>query len=321
MDRSVFQELYKRHHSGPVRGTHSKEASSHWVEFSRYSDVKADADGNVLAVKGYGFGGSDDNRFVARLASETGNVLMTATLQMPGLSAYLKQARKQVSDMQLYFSQDAFRQACTAYFLQQQPSIQQSPPKKIVIIGDGFGVLAALLARAFPGADIYLIDLGVTLFFQSWFLSHAFPERKHHLVGFTQEEGDASRGFYYCEAENADAFPDIQLDLAINIASMQEMNPDMIKTYFDLLRSRHTKLFYCCNRLEKILPDGTAARIFEFPWSKEDLFLVDEECPWHKFFVGRVGPENVKLFGWLPVPLVKRYDGVHWHRLAKLYST
>lgn len=110
----------------------------------------------------------------------------------------------------------------------------------------------------------------------------------------------------------------MEIDIAINIASMQEMNPDMISKYFSLLSERKTKLFYCCNRLEKILPDVTPARIFEFPWKKEDTFIVDEVCPWHKFFVGRIGGTNVRLFNTLPIPFLRKYDGVHLHRLARL---
>ena len=60
------------------------------------------------------------------------------------------------------------------------------------------------------------------------------------------------------------------LNLVINIVSMQEMNPSVIREYFDDLRKRisdHDLYFYFCNRLEKSLPDGTVTRFFEYPWS------------------------------------------------------
>ena len=48
--------------------------------------------------------------------------------------------------------------------------------------------------------------------------------------------------------------------VAFNIASMQEMNMPQINGYFSCLRmlAKHNDVyFYCCNRDEKTLPDGT----------------------------------------------------------------
>jgi hypothetical protein len=317
MTPDIVKKLYREFHSGPVQGTDSAEASSHWKDFSKYSKVEADADGNIITIKGFGFGGSDDSRLAAKIVAATGNKLMMAGLSYPGLEKDVKKSQQLVGSMGLYFSQDAFRQACTKFFLAKKIAEQKMPVKNILIIGDGFGVLAALMSEQYPGANIFLIDLGVTLFFQSYYLSKKFPGKSHTLLenGVTVKEGS---GFYYCPAEHVQHFPEVELDLAINIASMQEMNPEMIRTYFNLLRERKTKLFYCCNRLEKILPDGTPARIFEFPWEAEDVFLVDEVCPWHKFFVGRIGGKSVKLLDFIPIPLLRKYDGVHWHRLALL---
>jgi hypothetical protein len=317
MTPEIVKQLYREFHSGPVAGTNSEEASSHWKDFSQYSKVEADADGNILTIKGFGFGGSDDSRLAAKIVAAIGNQLMIAGLPYPGISADIKRSKAFVTSMGLYFSQDAFRQACTKFFLAKEIGKRKIPIRNILIIGDGFGVLAALMSEQYPEANIFLIDLGVTLFFQSYYLTKKFPNKQHTLIeNGTQIKPGA--GFYYCPAERVANFPVVELDLAINIASMQEMNPGMISIYFDLLRKRNTRLFYCCNRLEKILPDGTPARIFEFPWKDEDEFLVDEPCPWHKFFVGRIGGKNVKLMGIIPIPLLRKYDGVHWHRLAVL---
>ena len=317
MESEIVKQLYREFHSGPVAGTNSSQASSHWTDFSKYSKVEADADGNILTIKGYGFGGSDDSRPAAKLIAATGNQLMLARLGYKGLSADMRKAKRFVNSMGLYFSQDAFRQACTRFFLTKEISKTGIEIKNILIIGDGFGVLAALMSEQYPDANIFLIDLGVTLFFQAYYLGKKFPNKQHTLLS-PKDQVKPGSGFYFCPAERLENFPMQQIDIAINIASMQEMNPDMISTYFSMLRERKTKLFYCCNRLEKILPDGTPARIFEFPWKKEDVFLVDEECPWHEFFVGRIGGTNVKFLNLIPIPFLRKYDGVHWHRLAKL---
>ena len=317
MTPDIVKRLYLDFHNDPVTGTHSPEASSHWKDFSKYSKVEADVDGNIKTIKGFGFGGSDDSRLAAKLVAGIGNQLMMAGLPYSGISADVKRSKQLVRSMGLYFSQDAFRQACTRFFLKNEIDKLKLPIRNILIIGDGFGVLAALMHQQYPEANIFLIDLGVTLFFQSYYLSKKFPDKQHTLLEQTMQTSP-STGFFYCPAEWLDNFPAIEIDIAINIASMQEMNPDMISRYFNLLRKRKTKLFYCCNRLEKILPDGTPARIFEFPWKKEDVFIVDEVCPWHKFFVGRIGGTNVRFLNFIPIPFLRKYDGVHWHRLAHL---
>ena len=145
MTPDIVKRLYQDYHNGPVAGTYSKEASSHWKDFSQYSKVEADADGNIQTIKGFGFGGSDDSRLAAKLVAGIGNQLMMAGLPYTGLSADVNKAKQLVRSMGLYFSQDAFRQACTRFFLAREIGKLQMPVKNILIIGDGFGVLAALM--------------------------------------------------------------------------------------------------------------------------------------------------------------------------------
>jgi len=89
---------------------------------------------------------------------------------------------------------------------------------------------------------------------------------------------------------------------------MQEMNPDIIKIYFDIIRSSIGKrYFYCCNREEKILPDGTVIRFNEYPWnSNKDEIIFDELCAFYQKY-----PISVPPF-WLP------FDGPIKHRLARM---
>jgi hypothetical protein len=58
------------------------------------------------------------------------------------------------------------------------------------------------------------------------------------------------------------------LDLAMNIASFQEIDPPLVREYFDDLRDvagRRRLALYCCNREEKRLPDGTIIRFDDYP--------------------------------------------------------
>jgi putative sugar O-methyltransferase len=315
MAQTVINTLYKEFFNNGSAATDARQASAHWKDFSKHFSVSVDADENLLSVSGYGFGGSGNHDLNARVSATIGNAVMLTHLACKGLSGEIKRAKKLVATMGLSFSQDACRQVCTKYFLQKQIEKSKTLVNNILLIGDGHGILSALMHEQYPNAKIFLIDLGATLFFQAYHLGKKYPKAKHVLVGEVgNEEGD----FIYCPAEQVAHFPLTAIDLAINIASMQEMTPDVINQYFKMLRERKTGLFYCCNRLEKKLPDGQVIRFMEYPWTKEDKHLADEKCPWHQFFFGRSGSENVKLMNILPIPFFHKYDGVHWHRLTLL---
>jgi len=89
---------------------------------------------------------------------------------------------------------------------------------------------------------------------------------------------------------------------------MQEMDLHIIDRYFQDMRSIKTKklIFYCCNRIEKKLPDGTITKFKEYPWIAEDEIIRDELCPWHQEF-----------YSFRP-PFFRRYDGPIQHKLVNL---
>ncbi len=90
---------------------------------------------------------------------------------------------------------------------------------------------------------------------------------------------------------------------------MQEMDPLVIAAYFDDLRAiaaQREVVFYCCNRKEKTLPDGTVTRFSAYPWTPSDQILVDELCPWHQHYYA------------LRPPFYRPYDGPIQHRLVTL---
>ena len=111
------------------------------------------------------------------------------------------------------------------------------------------------------------------------------------------------------QASNHELLKNFPIDLAINIASMQEMEPQYIRNYFDglyTISSSRDLDFYCCNREEKTLPDGTITRFKDYPWSNLDNVKIDELCPWHQQF-------------YIPYPpFYKPYDGPHRHQLRTL---
>jgi hypothetical protein len=310
---TVYNRLYQRFYSNG-NAVIDSSASSHWQECARHFEVRS-IDEDHFDLAGYGFGLSGSWSFPARVISWAGNTLHMAYLGLPGLRQNVRGAKGVVQRMGLVFSQDAFRQVCTLNLLVRQMQTTQNP-ERILIIGDGHGILSALLHTCYPSARIFLADLGSVLFFQSYHLHKAFPDAQQILTD-EDTDGNDSAVFNFCPADRLDTLPQERLDLAINVASMQEMDPSVISRYFTLLRQHNTQLFYCCNRLDKRLGGGEIARFMDYPWSPADEHLTDGPCPWHQWFFGFGSSPHIRLLG-LPMPFMHRYEGIHWHRLTKL---
>ncbi len=310
-NNSVFLRLHQRfYNDGKV--VFDKSASVYWRDASRRFTVR-DRGNEEFQLAGFAFGESGSNRLRNHLFSWAGNTIHLSYLKMAGLRQDVSEAKAVVSSMGLVFSQDAFRQVCVLNFLVRAMQ-NKVPPRLIMIIGDGHGILSALLHARFPEARIMMIDLGSVLFFQSYHLHKAFPDASQ-VIADEAPAGDEST-FTFCPADRLEALPKGNIDLAVNVASMQEMDPAITARYFDLLRQRATGLFYCCNRLEKHIGKNII-RFMEFPWLKKDVHLVDESCPWHQWFFGLGSSPNVRFAG-IPVPFMHKYDGQHWNRLTVL---
>lgn len=185
----------------------------------------------------------------------------------------------------LSLGQDTVRQLCTLALLRHHLPTRA----RVLIIGDGYGALGAMVARFYPAALVHMVDLSFNLEEQRARLTRAF----------------GSHRFSFSHASEIEKHGWLHYDVAVNVASMQEMNPDEIARYFAFMRGR-AELFYCCNRERKELPDGTVTEFDAYPWSLEDNVLLDEPCPWHQWYF------SARL------PLIRRYDGVIRHRLVRL---
>ena len=309
---SVTQKLFEQFYADG-RVTFDKEASSHWRDFSR--NIFARSAGKNLQLDGYGFGESGQRSLPIRLIGRFSIFLHLIKLRDYQLYKRIYGAKKIIKKMGLHFSLDAFRQVATLNLLNKYIGTNNEP-SRILIIGDGHGILSALIHTEYPKSQITLVDLGAVLLFQSHYLHEAFPQALQSLV----EEGhdncrDAT--FIFCPSGDLGLLS-LEFDLAINVASMQEMDPLVVARYFDFLRKSKTQLFYCCNRLEKFLVGGEVTRFMDYPWDSSDIHLVDELAPWHQWFFAIGGASsNVKYMG-VPVPFMHQYDGPHWHRLTKL---
>jgi len=203
------------------------------------------------------------------------------------------------------------RQVVALAFLEDQIKISQVT-EPIIIIGDGFGLMSSLILSHFPQSigKVVLVNLTQNLLIDATFIRKSVSEVNVALVKneIEYEKALKSNGVrcILIQADNLKLIANENIGLAINICSMQEMNPNIIVEYFNSIReSKNSKTyFYCANRVEKVLPDGTTVNFFEYPWHSKDKVFVDELCPWHqKYYSNRP-------------PFYFPYDGPIQHRLV-----
>lgn len=318
MSNNLIQPLFERYYRA---GVQSQDMSSHWQEYSSRFKVQIDADGCLTTLEGAGFGEMQQRSVLRRLVQELSIVSHLAHLpQRRRLMSLRPLLDRTCRAMGLAVSLDGFRQLCTLDLLMQPVAATTlHRPLRVLIIGDGFGVLSCLVKSEFPDASIVLVDLGQTLLFQASYCPKAHPDRRHVLAG---TPGADEADFVYCPSDTLDAIDHRRFDIAINVASMQEMDPSTVAAYFVFLRAHleAANLFYCCNRQSKTLPDGQVSAIDAYPWSPQDRVLESGLCPWHQYFLtAGVAAHGPRMLG-LPVPGISCYDGPHDHRLVQLHT-
>ena len=158
-----------------------------------------------------------------------------------------------------------------------------------------------------PTARILFINLGRNLLIDSICFSKAFPELNPKLLSKSAgQDSHPQSEIVFLEAEHCEHMENIPISLFINIASMQEMDLQVVHRYFELMRtSTVDPYFYCNNREEKTLPDGSVICFNDYPWGDEEIF-IDELCPFYQYY-----PSSRPPF-WRP------FDGPIRHRLVKL---
>lgn len=159
-----------------------------------------------------------------------------------------------------------------------------------LIIGDGYGALSSIILEALPQSTVFAVNLVPVLEMDRLFV--------HMALGQTERAS-------FVASRDADALLANRFHASFNVASMQEMEPQQIEKYFSLIR-RTADYFYCCNRVSKTLPDGSVIEFAKYPWRQEDIFLIDELCPWHQSF-----------YSFRP-PFFRPFDGPIWHRLLAI---
>jgi hypothetical protein len=314
-NRELIRILVDRYYRQGVR---ADDMSSHWRQYSDLFRVEVDSGGGLAALEGIGFGElrwrSSGRRLIQNLCIGSHLLHLPQRRRLWALRPLL---RRVCSDMGLDPTLDAFRQLCTLELLDRTISTTGLRAPRFLLIGDGFGVLGALLKAHWPEASLVMVDLGQSLCFQAFHCQKAHPASIHALSGTAEAAG---ADFVYCSSDTTASIASREFDVAVNVASMQEMTPATVASYFLMLRRqlRPPNLFYCCNREFKQLPDGQTSVFSEYPWVDADRVLLDEPCPWHQYhFTPRRTGRSLRIAG-VPIPGVSYYDGVHRHRLAVL---
>jgi len=299
----------------------SRYASSHWQYFGELFDVTMDDTGELTRLRGEGFGVPKWHGYGHRLIDSMCSLSIWALLPNKREVLRLRSVAKQICRrMGLDLTSDLIRQLFNLALIKRNLANADIHHQELtfLMIGDGYGVLSALTKAVFPLSTIVLVDLGKTLLFQAYYCQLAHPTLSHRLVepDATLEHAD----FVYCSAEQLDYLEHSEFDIAVNVASMQEMDNGTVGRYFEFLRShlKSNNLFYCLNRDTKTLIGGEISEFSQYPWAEGDNHLVDGDCDWYRYYFSRGAP-GVGLFTFgRRIPLVNLFDGTHHHRLSVL---
>lgn len=130
--------------------------------------------------------------------------------------------------------------------------IESAPGRHFILeIGGGYGCLPYHMNRMLPNTTYVILDLPETLLFSGTYLSIGLPEKKiyRHHAGAGPLTPERASGFDFLLVPNyaLSLLDPLQFDLAINIASFQEMTPAQLSEYLAFLH-RHARVLYSMNQ-------------------------------------------------------------------------
>lgn len=285
--------------------------SSFWKQMYKNFDIN---DINEKFINSTGIGGANKATFLKKIYHYlTIYPFLILNKKLINKNGNYKYAKKYCEKTDKIFDVNVLRQVMSLSFIQEKLSNSQSL-KDICVIGDGLASMTLILYQLKDSRNIYLVNLTKSLLLDYIFIKKYFRNTLSKIkVRIIKNTNDLEKinfkekNILLIEASNQNFLREISIDLAINIASMQEMNNHEIKNYFFNLRNNKKKntFFYCCNRTEKKLPDGNFTRFKEYPWNKSDKIYAHEICPWYKFYLSKKFPFFHKYHGDIEHKLIK----------------
>ena len=300
MDK-ILKELFEKYYH---KRNLSDSVSSHWKKFQK--NIIVDKNKNSFRMKGYGFGNHRKNTILNYIVTTPERLLLNNILKEYHPSNKTVDSVKEIlKKWDILFGYSHLKNLLSFETINSYKLFNTT--KYICIIGDGYGFLGSLIKLIFPNSKIIFINLGRVLMFDVFYSSVLFKDPKSLLLNQSTKNKISKYEMIYLEAENSNLIKDLPIGLFINIASMQEMSMKIIDKYFYYMRSSiGSPYFYCCNRLEKKLPDESIIKFMDYPWEVDDEILFDELTQWYQSY-----PINYP-------PFWKKFDGPIHHRLVKL---
>ena len=176
----------------------------------------------------------------------------------------------------------------------------------ICVIGDGkINFVGGLLAMKKNNIRIFSINLTEVLIHDYLMIknSNLINDNSITVVKNEKDLNLPNKKLFLIDASNISFLKNKNINLFINIASMQEMTLDVIEQYFQIIKS-NSSFFYCCNREQKKLDNDLETNFNQYPWNNCKTIL-SEYCPWHRKYY------DFKL------PFIKKYEGKFKHALVK----
>jgi hypothetical protein len=303
---ALYQRFFEKHES------FSDVTSSHWRKVGWHT---ASLGQGVWKLKGAGFGDWMEDNLLNRLRTFGVGRAIAGLRQAHACPESLWRLGMEVAKSQRrIFSYDCAKQVLALAKVARSIAVPDSASpltsagiSKVCVIGDGYGYLGSLLKAFDRGVTVTSVNLGRGLLFDAYYTRQCFPDA---VLAVLDPKSAQSADFLFLPAEDYAALQSSSQDMVFNIASMQEMNLAVVRNYVRYIRRQdgNRTLFYCCNRIEKTLPDGDTVRFDDYGWDTSDTVVFDELCPWYQAF-----PHGL-LAQWLP------FDGPIKHRLAYLHA-
>ncbi|MCB1194644.1 putative sugar O-methyltransferase [bacterium] len=146
----------------------------------------------------------------------------------------------------------------------------------ILEIGSGYGGSTEVYLKAFPHIRYFNFDIPPQIYVAQQYLEAVFPGRVYGYEQYCQNVPmDQDKYRIFClPAWTLESIGDFHFDLLINTASFQEMEPDIVKNYYELIKNNidYAYLFELTyGTYKKTSPNGGGA---VNPLTLDDYFSV-----------------------------------------------
>jgi SAM-dependent methyltransferase len=130
----------------------------------------------------------------------------------------------------------------------------EAQPLVVLEIGGGYGGLAHHLSRIVPRMTYVIVDLPETLLFSAAYLALHNPAKRLYVYDERDFDAAVRAGrigdfdFALIPDYHLDALKQMRFDLAINVASFQEMREEQVARYLEFIRGTSRGALYSWNQ-------------------------------------------------------------------------